>query len=223
MATGEALDIIRQAEQFVQEELFGEASGHDWWHIERVRNTALDIAEKEHADTLVCELAALLHDIADEKLNESKEAGLDKVRSWLNGHTANTGLIEQVMEIISTMSYNGGQNPPMKTLEGEVVQDADRLDALGAIGIARTFAYSGAKGRIIHDPGLSHEVLAQEDYRSSSKTAIYHFYEKLLKLKDLMNTSYARELAEQRHAFMELYLQQFYSEWKIREVPDTAE
>ncbi|MCJ8013264.1 HD domain-containing protein [Paenibacillus sp. KQZ6P-2] len=216
----EQVEMIKLAERFVKEELSGEASGHDWWHIERVRNTALDIAEKEHADAIVCELAALLHDVADEKLNESKEAGLDKVHSWLQEHTSDRGLIEQVMDIISTMSFNGGQNPPMKTLEGQVVQDADRLDALGAIGIARTFVYSGAKGRIIHDPGLSHEVLAQEDYRSSNKTAIYHFYEKLLKLKDLMNTPYARELAEQRHAFMELYLQQFYSEWKVREDQD---
>ncbi|MFU1796878.1 HD domain-containing protein [Paenibacillus azoreducens] len=210
-------ELIKQAEHFVKEVLSGEASGHDWWHIERVRNTALEIARKEQADVVVCELAALLHDVADEKLNDSKEAGLEKVRIWLRGHTADSGLIDHVMEIISTMSYNGGRNPPMKTLEGQVVQDADRLDALGAIGIARTFAYSGAKGRIIHDPELSHEVLAQEDYRSNNKSAIYHFYEKLLKLKDLMNTSYARELAEQRHAFMELFLQQFYSEWTMRD------
>ncbi|MEC0238541.1 HD domain-containing protein [Paenibacillus dokdonensis] len=210
-------EFIQQAEQFVKRELSGEASGHDWWHIERVRNTALEIAGKEQADPVVCELAALLHDVADEKLNDSKEAGLDKVRSWMLGHTTDLDLIDQVMDIISTMSYNGGKNPPMKTLEGQVVQDADRLDALGAVGIARTFVYSGAKGRIIHDPGLSEEILAQEDYRSSNKTAIYHFYEKLLKLKDLMNTSYARELAEQRHAFMELYLKQFYSEWKVRD------
>lgn len=215
-------ELIRQAEQYVKGELAGEASGHDWWHIERVRNLALDIAEKEHADRVVCEIAALLHDIADEKLNESKEAGLSKVRSWLQAHTDNTELVGEVMEIISTMSYNGGGNPPMTTLEGQVVQDADRLDALGAIGIARTFAYSGAKGRVIHDPGLSHEEQAQEDYRSNNKTSIYHFYEKLLKLKDLMNTPYARELAEQRHAFMELYLQQFYSEWNVRKDSDSS-
>ncbi|MGN7358399.1 HD domain-containing protein [Paenibacillus sp. SAF-054] len=215
-------ELIRQAEQYVKGELAGEASGHDWWHIERVRNLALDIAEKEHADRVVCEIAALLHDIADEKLNESKEAGLSKVRSWLQAHTDNTELVGEVMEIISTMSYNGGGNPPMTTLEGQVVQDADRLDALGAIGIARTFAYSGAKGRVIHDPGLSHEEQAQEDYRSNNKTSIYHFYEKLLKLKDLMNTPYARELAEQRHAFMELYLQQFYSEWNVHKGSDSS-
>ncbi|MDR0269967.1 HD domain-containing protein [Paenibacillus sp.] len=219
----EQSELIKQAEHFVKEELSGEASGHDWWHIERVRNTALDIARKEHADAVVCELAALLHDVADEKLNASKEAGLDKVRAWLREHTADMNLIDHVMDIISTMSYNGGQNSPMKTLEGQVVQDADRLDALGAIGIARTFAYSGAKGHIIHDPELSHEVLAQEDYRSNNKTAIYHFYEKLLKLKDLMNTSYARELAEQRHAFMELYLKHFYSEWAMRDQRDSDE
>lgn len=208
--------LIQQAERFVKQVHAGEASGHDWWHIDRVRNTALDIAAKENADRTVCELAALLHDVADEKLNASKEAGLEKVRAWLTEQAADEDLTDKVMDIIANMSYNGGKNPPMTTLEGQVVQDADRLDAIGAIGIARTFAYSGAKGRIIHDPELSLDDLAQEDYRSAGKTAIYHFYEKLLKLKSLMNTPYARELAEQRHAFMEQYLQQFYREWGSR-------
>ncbi|GIO31656.1 MULTISPECIES: HD domain-containing protein [Paenibacillus] len=216
MKIADHAELIKEAERFVKQVLSGEASGHDWWHIERVRNTALDIAAKENADRTVCELAALLHDVADEKLNASKEAGLQKVRTWLEGHTADGDLTDKVMDIIANMSFNGGKNPPMATLEGQVVQDADRLDAIGAIGIARTFAYSGAKGRIIHDPELSPDALAQEDYRSAGKTAIYHFYEKLLKLKDLMNTPYAKELAEQRHAFMELYLQQFYSEWGSR-------
>jgi uncharacterized protein len=191
---------IRQAEKYVQQELGSDASGHDWQHIERVRKWAVHIAEHENADVFVCEMAALLHDVADAKLNPSKEAGLRKVSDWLEDHRVDIAIGEQVMEIISTMSYNSGQNPPMRTIEGKVVQDADRLDALGAIGIARTFAYSGWKGRLIHHP-------------DQSDTAIAHFYDKLLKLKDLMNTSYAKELAQPRHAFLEAYLEQFYREW----------
>lgn len=191
---------IGQAEKYVQQELGADASGHDWQHIERVRTWAVKIAERENADVFVCELAALLHDVADVKLNPSKEAGLRKVSGWLEANQVDIAIGQHVMEIISTMSYNGGQNPPMRTLEGKVVQDADRLDALGAIGIARTFAYSGWKGRLIHHP-------------DQADTAIAHFYDKLLRLKDLMNTSYAKELAEPRHAFMEAYLEQFYREW----------
>ncbi|RCX23847.1 uncharacterized protein DFP94_1011451 [Fontibacillus phaseoli] len=206
--------IIEAAVSFVKNELEFEPSGHDWWHIERVRNLAVAIAKQEQADLLVCELSALLHDIADEKLNDTKEAGLEKVCSWLMSHGAERRLMDHVMLIISTMSYNGGKNPPMDTIEGKVVQDADRLDAMGAIGIARTFIYSGATGRPMHQPGKD---FSDADYRSSEKSAIYHFYEKLLKLKGLLNTDYARELAEERHAFMESYLNQFYKEWDLME------
>ncbi|WP_410768932.1 HD domain-containing protein [Fontibacillus sp. BL9] len=206
--------IIEAAETFVKKELEFEPSGHDWWHIERVRNLAVAIAKREQADPLVCELSALLHDIADEKLNDSKESGLEKVSSWLMDHGADQELKDHVMLIISTMSYNGGKNPPMDTIEGKVVQDADRLDAMGAIGIARTFIYSGATGRPMHQPGKDFSGV---DYRSSEKSAIYHFYEKLLKLKTLLNTEYARVLAEERHDFMESYLNQFYKEWDLKE------
>ncbi|WP_223067904.1 HD domain-containing protein [Paenibacillus caui] len=202
--------VIGQAERFVQEELGTDRSGHDWWHIHRVRNMALRLARQEQADLLVCELAALLHDIADEKLNASKEAGLNKVSVWLQRHVSDEDVIHKIMSIISTMSYNGGKNPPMTTLEGEIVQDADRLDAIGAIGIARTFAYGGSKGRSMHEPERD---FSNMDYRSEGNTSIHHFYEKLLKLKDLMNTDYARQLAESRHAFMQQYLDQFYQEW----------
>jgi uncharacterized protein len=206
-------DIIQKAEQFVQQQLEHDHSGHDWWHIDRVRKLALDIAAKEGADPFICELAALLHDVADEKLNDSKQAGLDKVEHWLRLHVGDPAVIAQVMTIIATMSYNGGQNPPMETLEGRIVQDADRLDALGAIGIARTFMYAGWKGNMMHHP---EKDFSQQDYRSA-KSAIYHFYEKLLKLKDFMNTSYAKELAAARHQFMETYLEQFYREWNVEQ------
>ncbi|WP_068620870.1 HD domain-containing protein [Paenibacillus tuaregi] len=208
--------VIEAAEQYVKKELEADPSGHDWWHIDRVRRMALRIADKEQADVYICELAALLHDIADEKLNDSKEAGMAKVHGWLSEHVEDRDVIDSVVEIISTMSYNGGQNPPMKTLEGQIVQDADRLDAIGAIGIARTFAYGGSRGRVMYNPG-AYEELSPENYRSGDRATIDHFYDKLLKLKDLMNTAYGRELALERHKFMELYLKQFYLEWGIEQ------
>lgn len=205
-------ELIRQAEEFVKEELGADPSGHDWWHCDRVRNLALEIAKKEKADidTFTCELAALLHDVADIKLNATKQAGIDKVRKWMNERIHDEECIDKVITIISTISYNGGQNTPMETMEGQIVQDADRLDALGAIGIARTFTYSGSKGQLIHDP---EQDFTNMDYRSNEKTAIYHFYEKLLKIKDLMNTESAKGIAEERHQFMEAFLNQFYQEW----------
>lgn len=211
-------DIICQTERFVRKELEHDSSGHDWWHIHRVRQLALQIAKQEGANLMICELAALLHDIADEKLNPSKEAGMMKVETWLDAMNLDAALTESILEIISTMSYNGGHQPEMKTIEGQVVQDADRLDALGAIGIARTFAYAGWKGHMMHHPEvLPRESMSAEEYRNQPSTAINHFYEKLLKLKDLMNTPYAREIAEQRHEFMKQYLRQFYMEWESNE------
>ncbi|MEK5319096.1 HD domain-containing protein [Paenibacillus sp. FSL L8-0644] len=213
-------DIIQKAEPFVQQQLAHDHSGHDWWHIDRVRKLSLKIAAKEGSDSFICELAALLHDVADEKLNDSKQAGLDKVEQWLLLHVNDLEVIAHVMTIIATMSYNGGQNPPMETLEGQVVQDADRLDALGAIGIARTFMYAGSKGSMMHHPDKD---FSQHEYRAAGKSAIYHFYEKLLKLQDLMNTTYARELAEVRHQWMEMYLEQFYREWNVDDVQQREE
>ncbi|GGG05368.1 phosphohydrolase [Paenibacillus albidus] len=207
--------LIEQTEAFVREQLGQDTTGHDWWHSDRVRNTAAVIAGIEKADVLICTLAALLHDVADEKLNPSKEEGLLKVRTWLDSHLDNSGQIDHIMLIIDTMSFSGGSGAPMATLEGQVVQDADRLDALGAIGIARTFVFSGAKGRPMHDPDIAPRGESlQKEYRDYSKgTAVNHFYEKLLKLKDLMNTSYGRKLAEERHQFMLGFLDQFYKEW----------
>lgn len=206
--------ILRSAESFAREELGKDSSGHDWWHLYRVAKTAVAIAQAEGADPFVCELAAWLHDIADEKLNDNYQEGLAKVRRWLVAHQADEFVTEHVMEIISTMSFKGGKQPPMRTLEGKVVQDADRLDALGAIGIARAFAYSGAKQQLIHDPELPPRTeMTAEEYRCGRSTAINHFYEKLLTLKDLMNTDHGKKIAADRHTFMEQFLSRFYSEW----------
>src|SRR5688572_17954326 len=210
-----AEQTLLRARDFVKKELAADSSGHDWWHIYRVTNTALKIAEAEKADVFVCEMAALLHDIADEKLNASKEAGLQKVKTWLENNSVLEAETAHIMEIIGTMSYNGGHNKPMRTLEGKIVQDADRLDALGAVGIGRTFAYAGHKGHLMHNPELAVRTeMTKEEYRNSESTAINHFYEKLLKLKSLMNTEHGKKLAEERHAYMENFLKQFYAEWE---------
>ena len=206
--------IIELAEQFARVFLASDPSGHDWWHIHRVRNLALEIADREHANAYICELAALLHDVADVKLNASKQEGLDRVRDWLEHVGEDPAVIAPVMEIITNMSYNGGRNAPMTTIEGQVVQDADRLDAIGAIGIARTFAFAGSRGHLIHEPG---------EQRSNTKTAIAHFHEKLLKLQELMNTGYAKELAANRHQFMEAFLQQFHAEWSEHREEDRTD
>ncbi|TCD46011.1 HD domain-containing protein [Streptococcus sp. X16XC17] len=208
--------ILHQTEQFVQEKLTGEASGHDWWHIGRVRNLAKRIATEEGADSFVCQLTALLHDIADEKIAGTEEAGLAQVQAWLDEQEVEHSVQETVLHIIKHMSYKGGTQLDVQlTLEGQVVQDADRLDAIGAIGIARTMAFSGNKGRLIHDPNLTvRENMTLEEYRSGKDTAILHFYEKLLKLKELMNTETAKKLAAERHVFLENYLEQFYAEWE---------
>ncbi|MEX1031455.1 MAG: HD domain-containing protein [Paenibacillaceae bacterium] len=206
--------IIAEAEQFVRNKLAHDFSGHDWWHIDRVRNNAVSLAHKEHADVFLCELTALLHDLTDEKLCDDELQAEQQLKEWLVIQKLPNTFIDKVLEIISTMSFKGGSRPPMKTLEGKIVQDADRLDAIGAVGISRVFAYSGAKGRPIHDPTVKpREAMTKEEYRSGHDTAINHFYEKLLKLKSLMNTEHGKQMAEHRHTFMEQYLQQFYGEW----------
>jgi uncharacterized protein len=207
--------VLDSAGVWVRGKLAHESSGHDWWHIDRVVRTARTIASEEQADIFVCELAALLHDMADEKLNADPAAAQRDLEAWLAASGASSSEAAHVLEIIATMSFKGGSRPPMRTLEGKVVQDADRLDAIGAVGIARVFAYSGAKRRPIHDPARPpREHMTEAEYRSGDDTAINHFHEKLLKLKDRMNTSYARRLAEARHRFMEAYLDEFDAEWE---------
>lgn len=176
---------------------------------------AIRIAKTEGADLFICQMAALLHDIADEKLNESEQAGITKVKNWLEQQCVEAQEATRIMEIIETMSFKGGNRPRMTTIEGEVVQDADRLDAIGAIGIARTFAYAGAQGELMYDPDIyPRETMTKEQYRHEQSTAINHFYEKLLKLSDLMNTETAQQEAKQRHQFMDTYLTQFFKEWE---------
>ncbi|MFD0845202.1 HD domain-containing protein [Streptococcus saliviloxodontae] len=202
-------------EMHVRTVLGSEASGHDWWHIYRVRRLAVTIAKQEGADLFICQAAALLHDMIDDKLFVDPRAEKVKLETFL----ADLGLaqadIDWIMAIIETISFKGGRGVIPASLEGRVVQDADRLDAIGAIGIARTMAYSGNKNRLIHDPSMTaREHLTLEDYRSGQDTAIMHFYEKLLKLKDLMNTDYAKKLAQNRHDYMLAFLDEFYAEWE---------
>ncbi|WP_411501453.1 HD domain-containing protein [Bacillus thuringiensis] len=206
--------IIKETENFVRSILEKDSSGHDWWHIYRVRNLAIKLAQKEGADLFICEMAALLHDVADEKLISDETKGINLITNWLKQHDIRENIIRHIISIISEMSFKGGNRKPMETMEGKIVQDADRLDAIGAIGIARTFAYAGTKGNLMYDPMLSPRVnMTKEEYRNGKSTAINHFYEKLLKLKDLMNTEYAKEIALERHKIMEEYLKDFFVEW----------
>ncbi|MCU0494426.1 MAG: HD domain-containing protein [Chloroflexaceae bacterium] len=209
-------EIVQRTEAHVRATLAGDGTGHDWWHIERVRNNARAIARHEAVDPFVVELAALLHDIADWKFHGGDEnAGPRAARQWLELLQVDDAIIGHVCEIIATLSFKGAGVPtPMRTREGAVVQDADRLDAIGAVGIARAFAYGGAKHRPMHDPGQQpHMHQSFEEYKQSQGSTINHFYEKLLLLKDLMNTTTAQHMAEERHAFMHQFLAQFYAEW----------
>ena len=208
--------LIEKTRLYVEKELAGDGSGHDWWHVYRVWSIAKKIAQKENADQTIVESAALLHDIADWKFNNGDEsAGPRQAAAWLNKNGVDPGLVDEVREIISTLSYKGaGVATPMRTIEGKIVQDADRLDAIGAVGIARTFAYGGNKNRLMYHPEESpvmHESF--EHYKNNKGHTINHFHEKLLLLKNRMNTESAKNLAEQRHLFMENYLDRFHKEW----------
>ncbi|OZM57429.1 phosphohydrolase [Lottiidibacillus patelloidae] len=208
-------EIIHKAEQFAKEFFLNDSSGHDWYHTDRVRKTALKLAKEENADVFICEMAALLHDVADEKMNDSEAAGLEKVRKWLAKHNEDEKQNLHIINIISSMSFKGGNSKGVETVEGKVVQDADRLDAIGAIGIARTFAYSGAKGQAMYDPTIPVRTdMTKEQYRNEKSSAINHFYEKLFKLKDLLNTRSAKQLAEEKHAFMVEFVTTFLDEWE---------
>ena len=208
-------NILLEVATYVEQKLSGEGSGHDWWHIVRVRNMAKNLALAEGGDSFICQLAALVHDLVDDKLVADEGLALTEVRDLLTRLGVRSDQTDQVLTIIQAISYKGGsQNHLDLTLEGQIVQDADRLDAMGAIGVARTMAYSGYHGRVIHDPEVAvRQNMTLEEYRSHQGTAITHFYEKLLLLKDLMNTKTAQELAKRRHAFMEAYLEQFFAEW----------
>jgi uncharacterized protein len=209
--------IIEETKKYAKSKLEGEATGHDFWHILRVYKTAKHIAEKEGADLFIVELTALLHDIADWKFNEGNEdMGPKLAEEWLKSLEVSELEINKVTKIIKTMSFKGGTtNSSQETIEGKVVQDADRLDAIGAIGIARAFAYGGFKGREIYNPDIKPvNFKSFEAYKNNKGTSVNHFYEKLFLLKDRMNTETGKAMAQERHEFMESYLKEFYKEWE---------
>lgn len=207
--------LIDKTVAFVQQTLKDAEGGHDWWHIHRVWNNAKLIAKTEQADALIIELAALLHDIADAKFhNGDEEIGPKTAGDFLNSQGVEAETIHHVQQIIRHISFKSGfDKKAFHSIELDIVQDADRLDAIGAIGIARAFNYGGFKGRELYNPEIEPNLnMTKEEYKNSSAPTINHFYEKLLLLKDKMNTDTAKKLAVQRHNFMLDYLQQFYSE-----------
>jgi len=209
--------VLEQTAEYIKLRLTGSGSGHDWWHIYRVWKNAVHIAQFEQADLFIVELAALLHDIADWKFNDGNDdIGPQMAKEWLDGLDVEDTVVVHVCSIIQDISFKGaGVTTNMKTIEGMIVQDADRLDAMGAIGIGRAFAYGGSKGREMYNPDLKPEEHDSfEQYKNSRGSSINHFYEKLLLLKELMNTETARKIAEKRHTCMEEYLHEFFLEWE---------
>jgi uncharacterized protein len=213
-------DIIQKTVKFIKQEFGGDSSGHDWWHIYRVWKNAVAICEREKADLFIVELAALLHDLDDWKFNESEDETPQRAKAWMESCSVDPQIITNVCEIIMHISYKGAQvENKMKSLEGYIVQDADRLDAIGAIGIGRAFAYGGYKNRPMYDPGALNQMHASfEQYKNSKSATINHFYEKLLLLKDMMNTAAAKKIAEQRHEIMLRFLEQFMNEWEGKDL-----
>ena len=203
---------------FVKEELKNAEGGHDWFHIERVFKNAILISREEKVDILVVSLAALLHDIADPKFyGGDEEIGPKKASEFLHAINVDNGIIAHVINIIKNMSFKNSfekDSTPINSKEFQVVQDADRLDAIGAIGIARCFNYGGFKNRPLYDPSILPNLnMSKEEYKNAKAPTINHFYEKLLLLKDKMNTQTAKQIATERHVYMESFLNQFYEEW----------
>ena len=214
MNSGELIDI---AHRYVKESLSEAEGGHDWWHVYRVWKMAARIADSEPVDRKVVELAALLHDIADPKFHDGDESiGPNTAYSFLSEQAVSPEIIDHVVQIIRYMSFkNRSEVPSFNSLEMQVVQDADKLDAIGAIGIARVFSFGGFKGNPIHDPNMKPRLnMTKSEYKKSNGSSINHFYEKLLLLKDLMHTNTGREIAQSRHDFMQLYLDQFFREFE---------
>lgn len=209
--------LIEQTKVFVKEKLYGEGSGHDWYHIERVHKLAKFLAKEEKADTFIVEMTALLHDIDDWKFSKTNNAEMAVTKTFLKEINLDEKLSKKIIEIIKTMSFKGGVVSSKQTsIEGMVVQDADRLDAIGAIGIARAFAYGGHKGNMIYNPKLEPQNFKNlEEVKNKENHTINHFYEKLLKLKDLINTDAAKKIAEKRHNYMLNFLEEFYQEWNF--------
>ena len=218
-------DIIQKTADYIRAEFSNDSSGHDWWHIYRVWKNAIAICEIEKADSFIVQLAALLHDLDDWKFTATGDETPLRARAWLDSHHVNLAVADSVCEIIKHISYKGaGVNNKMDSLEGFIVQDADRLDAIGAIGIGRAFAYGGYKNRMMYDPDSPPHMHASfEEYKNSKSATINHFYEKLLLLKDRMNTKTAKRIAEERHDVMLKFLDQFMLEWEGRDVSGETE
>lgn len=211
-------NLIGNTIKFVKEKLEGAEAGHDWFHIERVWKLSRKIAEKENCNIEVVELSALLHDIADPKFHNGDETLALKIsREFLESQNTSENIIEQVLFVIKNISFkNRGEAPKNLPIELKIVQDADRIDAIGAIGIGRTFNFGGFKNNPMYDPNIKPSLnMSKEEYKKSNGTTINHFYEKLLLLKDLMNTSEGKKIAEERHDFMLKFLDQFYKEWNV--------
>lgn len=212
--------IIEKTEEYMKNRLSGDSSGHDWWHTKRVWELGKKIAAEEGAYVHLVEVTCLLHDIADHKLHGGdEEIGPRLAGEWLQSLSVKPSDILHIREIISTMSYKGpNYHVKMKTLEGKCVQDADALDAMGAIGVARCFAFGGYKGNLMYNPAIPpNRNLSTEQYKKAESIQINHFYEKLLLLKDRLNTRTARKIAEQsgKHKFMGEFLNQFFKEWNL--------
>lgn len=208
--------ILENTKSFVKKTLHNAEGGHDWFHIQRVFNNAKLIAETENADLFVVKLGALLHDIADSKFHRGDESVGPKIASeFLTAQEVSPEVITHVVKIIENISFKGGNEAQhFRSPELDIIQDADRLDALGAIGIARTFNYGGFKGRALYDPEIKPDLeMSKEAYKASTAPTINHFYEKLLLLKERMNTITGRKIAEERHRYMGNFLEQFYAEW----------
>jgi uncharacterized protein len=209
-------NLIKETISFVKDKLKNAESGHDWFHIERVWKNSKKIAETENCNRLIVEMAALLHDIADSKFhNGNEEIGPETAMNYMNSLNLDKDSKLHIVNIIRNISFKGGhRHSDFNSIELQIVQDADRLDAIGAIGIARAFNYGGYKNRTLYDPDIKPDMnMSKEAYKNSSAPTINHFYEKLLLLKDLMNTEGGKKLAAERHLFMEHFLDQFYKEW----------
>ncbi|HWO76320.1 MAG TPA: HD domain-containing protein [Bacillus sp. (in: firmicutes)] len=205
---------ISLLEQKIKNLFLNEGTGHDWFHIDRVRRMALYICQQEGGNHEIVEAAALLHDVPDEKLNHSKEEGIAKLNHLLDELPFSAEQKKEIADIVLHISFKGGNETKLTNLNAKIVRDADRLDAIGAIGIARTFAYGGSKGNPIYNPEYKvRNQITEEEYRNQPTSVINHFYEKLLKLKDLMTTETGKKLAVEKHEFMEIFLKQFYREW----------
>lgn len=210
-------DLINKTILFVKEKLENAEGGHDWFHIERVFKNAVLISKNEVCDVTVVKLGALLHDIADSKFHDGDETvGPRIAREFLESENVDEEIIMHVVNIIENISYKGGNfEKKFSSIELDVVQDADRLDAIGAIGIARTFNYGGFKNKALYDPNIApNSSMTKEEYKKNDSPTLNHFYEKLLLLKDKMNTQTGKQIAQERHRYMEGFLAQFYAEWE---------